>query len=272
LYAEDQIEVRIGNQADAGLLAGIVDEFGPPDVVIDDGSHMMRDITASFATLYPMVSRNGVYLVEDLHTAYWDEYEGGLKRPGTFIERCKELIDEINADHARGALAPTEFTRSTLSLHFYDSVVVFEKGRHTAKQAPRIGHDLSRVYNPNFLSNSVGEGYCSPAGSRAEVSSRMTTPLSRTCRPCREALVLSSGLDTRRARFTHQTGVFRSWLAYQPCATSAMTDDKPLSVDRHLSARRWSPAPWFVQRWSPSNAGPKRNRMFAPPIPIKCSV
>src|SRR4051794_28008126 len=124
-FAEDQIEVRIGNQADPAFLAEIAAEFGQPDVVIDDGSHRMPDILATFSALYPQVQRNGVYLVEDLHTAYWEEYEGGLRRAGSFIERCKELIDELNADHTRGALQPTDFTRSTLSVHFYDSVVVF---------------------------------------------------------------------------------------------------------------------------------------------------
>ena len=138
-FSEDQIEIRIGDQSNTQFLAGIVDEFGPPDVVLDDGSHVMSHISASFTALYPKLSRNGVYFVEDLHTAYWDEYEGGLRRNGSFIERCKELIDELNADHARNAMATTEFTRSTLSMHFYDSVVVFEKGRHTAKHAPQIG-------------------------------------------------------------------------------------------------------------------------------------
>lgn len=138
-FAEDQIEVRIGDQSDANFLASIVDEFGAPDIVLDDGSHKMSHIQASFAALYPNLSRNGVYVVEDLHTAYWDEYEGGLGREGNFIETCKDLIDELNADHARGALAPTEFTHSTLSMHFYDSIVVFERGRHTKKHAPQIG-------------------------------------------------------------------------------------------------------------------------------------
>jgi hypothetical protein len=138
-FAEDQIEIRIGDQSDAGFLTSVLDEFGSPDVVLDDGSHVMSHVTASFRHLYPAVSRNGVYVVEDLHTAYWDEYEGGLRRKGSFIETCKDLIDELNADHARGALEPSEFTRSTLSMHVYDSVVVFEKGRHTAKHAPPIG-------------------------------------------------------------------------------------------------------------------------------------
>lgn len=138
-FAEDQIDVRIGDQSDARFLAGIIDEFGAPDVVLDDGSHVMSHVNASFAALYPRLGRNGVYFVEDLHTAYWDEFEGGLRRKGSFIERCKELIDELNADHARGEVSPTEFTHSTLSMHFYDSIVVFEKGRHTAKHAPQFG-------------------------------------------------------------------------------------------------------------------------------------
>ena len=138
-FAEDQIDIRIGDQANPAFLNAIVQEFGPPDVILDDGSHIMAHVCASFALLYPSVSRNGVYVVEDLHTAYWEEYEGGLKREGSFIEYCKDLIDELNADHTRGAVQPTPFTLSTLSMHFYDSIVVFEKGRHTIKHAPQIG-------------------------------------------------------------------------------------------------------------------------------------
>jgi SAM-dependent methyltransferase len=141
-FEEDQIEIRIGDQSDQNFLNRIVEEFGTPDVVLDDGSHVMSHIKASFDLLYPILSRNGIYFVEDLHTAYWDEYEGGFRRKGSFIEYCKSLIDEINADHTRGTLDPTDFTRATHSMHFYDSIVVFEKGRHTSKQAPQFGRQL----------------------------------------------------------------------------------------------------------------------------------
>jgi SAM-dependent methyltransferase len=138
-FEEDQISIRIGDQSDKSFLAKITNEFGVPDIVLDDGSHMMSHINATFEALYPAMSRNSVYMVEDLHTAYWQEYEGGLRRKNSFIETCKDLIDELNADHSRGALPATDFTRSTLSMHFYDSVVVFEKGRHATKSAPQIG-------------------------------------------------------------------------------------------------------------------------------------
>jgi hypothetical protein len=138
-FEEDQIAVRIGDQSDKSFLDRVLREFGTPDVIVDDGSHIMRHVMTSFSHLYPRLSGAGVYLVEDLHTAYWDEYEGGLCRRGTFIEYAKGLIDELNADHTRGALKPTDFTRSTLSIHIYDSVIVFERGRHLLKQAPMTG-------------------------------------------------------------------------------------------------------------------------------------
>ena len=135
-YEETQIAVRIGNQNDTSFLEGIIEEFGVPDIVLDDGSHRMSDLLASFNALYPRQYKNAIYCVEDLHTAYWEEYGGGLKRDGTFIEVCKALIDQLNADHTRGELEPNRFSQETLAMHFYDSVVVFEKGRHIKKYAP----------------------------------------------------------------------------------------------------------------------------------------
>jgi hypothetical protein len=63
------------------------------------------------------------------------EYKGGFEA----LLATKGLIDELNADHSRGAVPATAFTRSPLSMHFYDSIIVFEKGRRTKKMAPQIG-------------------------------------------------------------------------------------------------------------------------------------
>jgi SAM-dependent methyltransferase len=138
-FAEDQIQIFIGDQSDPAFLRSVIEAVGQPDIVIDDGSHVMQHIQASFDVLYPQVSKNGVYLVEDLHTAYWEEYGGGYLKPDTFIERCKSLVDGLNAYHSRGAVTVDEFARSTMSMHFYDSIVVFEKGVHRMTSAPQIG-------------------------------------------------------------------------------------------------------------------------------------
>lgn len=136
---DEQISVRIGNQNDTAFLESVLGEFGAPDVVLDDGSHVMHDISCSFDFLYPRLDKNGVYMIEDLHTAYWEEYGGGLGRQGSFLERCKGFVDALNAEHSRGAVPASAFSQETHSMHLYDSVAVFERGRHIRKYAPIIG-------------------------------------------------------------------------------------------------------------------------------------
>ena len=131
--------VRIGDQSDPVFLQTLIEEFGVPDVVLDDGSHQMAHIRASFESLYPQMPKNAVYLVEDLHTAYWPEFGGGLHAPESFINIAKGLVDRLNADHARGAVVPDDFTRDTVSISFYDSIVVLEKGQAWRKTAPEMG-------------------------------------------------------------------------------------------------------------------------------------
>jgi hypothetical protein len=135
-HEAEGVEVHIGSQDDPAFLASLLERHPAPDIVLDDGSHVMAHVIATFRHLYPRISPTGVYLVEDMHTAYWNEYGGGLRRPGTFIETAKLLVDELNAVHTRGALAPTEFTAATFSMSFYDSVIAFEKRPQGHRHAP----------------------------------------------------------------------------------------------------------------------------------------
>jgi hypothetical protein len=133
--APSGVEVRIGDQSDPAFLQGLCDEFGPPDVVLDDGSHRMEDLWNTFSFLYPRMGKNAVYAVEDLQTCYWPEYGGGVLQQDSFINRAKGLVDELHADHTRGAVQPTAFTRQTLCMSFYDSLLFFEKGTVARKEA-----------------------------------------------------------------------------------------------------------------------------------------
>jgi hypothetical protein len=164
-FAEDQIDIHIGAQQDPAFLQRVIDQVGIPDIVVDDGSHIMSHVLASFNFLYPKMLKNGVYFVEDLHTAYWEEYEGGLRKPTTFIEVCKSLIDELNADHSRGALSASEFTKSTFGMHFYDSIIVFERGAYTRKcDAMRAGR-LEMI--AERAKAKFGRGYLAPRHSNS---------------------------------------------------------------------------------------------------------
>ena len=123
-FEEDQIHVHIGSQSDTEFLSGLVNKYGPPDVLIDDGSHTQTDLHVTFKFLYPLMKRKSVYFIEDTHTAYWKEYGGRLLQDGTIVESSKRLIDELTGRHFCGI---TDFTLTTKGIHFYDSVIVFEK-------------------------------------------------------------------------------------------------------------------------------------------------
>ena len=127
-FEEPGIRVRIGDQEDRDFLRALASEVGPIDIVIDDGGHTMAQQIATFEVLYPAMSPDGVFLVEDVHTSYWPHYAGGLQRDGTFIEYAKRLVDQLTAFHSREPeFVVDDFTRTTRSMHFYDSIVVFER-------------------------------------------------------------------------------------------------------------------------------------------------
>lgn len=47
------------------------------DIIIDDGGHTMNQQIVSFKCLFPYLKKGGIYIIEDLHTAYFNSF-GGL--------------------------------------------------------------------------------------------------------------------------------------------------------------------------------------------------
>jgi hypothetical protein len=126
--------VRIGSQDDPQFLRGVVAEMGGVDVVLDDGSHIATHQRASFDVLFPLLAEGGLYMIEDVHTAYWPGFEGGLRKRGTAIEFLKEKVDEIHKHYIKDGLNNTESMSDIESIQFFDSIAVVRK----RKQLPRF--------------------------------------------------------------------------------------------------------------------------------------
>jgi 23S rRNA U2552 (ribose-2'-O)-methylase RlmE/FtsJ len=139
-FEEENIKIFIGSQLDRKFLRRIKKEIPKVDILIDDGGHMMKQQIISFEELFDHVKENGVYLCEDTHTSYWLRYGGGYKRPHSFIEYSKNFIDKLHAFHSeQNRFKVSHFTASVNSVHFYDSVVVVEKGRREAPFQEKSG-------------------------------------------------------------------------------------------------------------------------------------
>lgn len=61
----ENIFVEIGNATERNFLQNIVTKYGSFDIIIDDGSHVNRDVIKSFYCLFPLMNDNGLYIVED---------------------------------------------------------------------------------------------------------------------------------------------------------------------------------------------------------------
>jgi hypothetical protein len=100
-FDDDRIDVVIGDaNTDFGENA-IVNKADTFDIVIDDGSHFSSDVIKSFARYFPRLNYNGIYVIEDLHCSYWEEYEGGISAPFSSMTFLKLLADVINFEHWR---------------------------------------------------------------------------------------------------------------------------------------------------------------------------
>lgn len=145
-FAGGNVSIEIGDQEDRDFLRSLAAEHGPFDVVIEDGGHRMGQQIATFEEIYPAMSEDGCFLIEDLHTSYWPTYDGGLGREGTFIEYAKRLSDQLNAWHSRqDDFVVDTFTETTRSMHHYDSIIVFERGTVTKPASRKRGYELFDV-------------------------------------------------------------------------------------------------------------------------------
>ena len=128
---EEQIRIFIGDQEERAFLHELRDALPRIDVLLDDGGHTMSQQITTFEVLFPHVAADGVYICEDTHTSYWPTFGGGFRKPDTFMELSKGLVDDLHAFHKRGnnpEFQVTDYTRSIESIHFYDSMVIMEKG------------------------------------------------------------------------------------------------------------------------------------------------
>ena len=140
LLEEQNTNIIIGSQEDENFLESIYDITGPIDILIDDGGHTQKQQITTFNILFDKIKDDGVYLCEDVHTSYWLSYGGGHKRKGTFIEFAKNLIDKLNAFHSEeNNLQVDSFTKSAKSIHYYDSIIVIEKGIITKPTSKMTG-------------------------------------------------------------------------------------------------------------------------------------
>lgn len=116
---EERLHTWMGSQNDTTLLEELNEKAGPFDIIVDDGSHIQSDIITAFQTLFPVLRPGGIYVIEDLETAYRPDH-GGHVRP--YQEECNsvfllaKLIDGIHWKFWQHR-SPSDIQRMVKSIH-----------------------------------------------------------------------------------------------------------------------------------------------------------
>lgn len=132
-------QVRIGSQADPEFLLATVQEMGGIDVVLDDGSHRMEHIRKSLNVLFPLLNEGGLYIIEDLHTAYFKKFGGGYGARDNFFRLIAELVDDMHRWYHTHGSRHAHISDFCTGIHVFDSLVVLEKNRSVAPVFSKMG-------------------------------------------------------------------------------------------------------------------------------------
>jgi len=128
LLEESRIKTVQGSQDDVACLEKLNREWGPFDIIIDDGSHTNAHVVRSFETLFPLLKTGGIYAVEDIQTAYWDDDSSQPNGP-TSMQLLLGLVNGINfEEYPDDAYQPNFYDRNIVGMHFYHNLVFIEKG------------------------------------------------------------------------------------------------------------------------------------------------
>jgi hypothetical protein len=136
-----------GSQDDPLFLKKVCEERGPFDIIIDDGSHICKHVVASFHILFPELANPGIYVIEDVQTAFWPQFGGSILHGGAPIKMAQTLIEYLN--HAEIAVVDParsmpDFAKQVRALHVYHNIIAIEKSDN--REPSNFAYDLSNPH------------------------------------------------------------------------------------------------------------------------------
>jgi len=131
-FEESQIQIFIGDQTDKKFLENVLNTISNPAIIIDDGSHIQSHILKTFEILYPALSDNGIYVIEDCHTAYWPRFEGGVNSHLNVVDIFSRSAHDVNSKWYN--VPKTVRIPQLDSISFHDSMIILEKRQKDYKR------------------------------------------------------------------------------------------------------------------------------------------
>ena len=150
LALNPRVKVFQGSQDNPIFLRKVCDERGPFDIVIDDGSHVPKHVVTSFHILFPSLVNGGIYLIEDVQTAFWPRFGGSMLHGGDTVKLARMVIECLKqsgitvADRSHSF---PSFAKQIKAFRAFHNVFVIDKGDNC--EPSDFAYDLN---NPHAVS------------------------------------------------------------------------------------------------------------------------
>jgi len=135
---EEGIKIFTGSQLDTVLLSKLCNDYGPFDIIVDDGGHFNEMMKTALSSLWSCLTDGGVYVIEDLHTMNMGSHYLGGNSVSIFQEiaewmrvRSPSIRDKEQIElktHPGTHLKQMSFSDSLMFLHYGKEVPALTEG------------------------------------------------------------------------------------------------------------------------------------------------
>lgn len=130
----NRVKIFQGSQDNDKILSKIVYKSGKLDFIVDDGSHLYKDVIFSFNYLFNYLKNGGIYFIEDTQTSYLKEFGGDgfyLQNKKTIINYFKGIVDKINHQEIENPFYKIdEIAKNVTEIHFYHNLIAIKKEKN----------------------------------------------------------------------------------------------------------------------------------------------
>jgi Spermidine synthase len=148
-FDDPRVKIVVGDANAAATFQQITSISPKFDIVIDDGSHVSIDVLRSFVNYFQLLNPGGVYVAEDTHCLYQDQYGGGLLNEIGAYAFFKRLIDIVNFQFWNSAVSINHYLRTFFDLRSTPAFILegwvdsieFRNSIITIRKALKAGHD-----------------------------------------------------------------------------------------------------------------------------------
>ena len=141
---KENIKVHQGSQSDEIFISELLNKYKYFDIIIDDGSHLKKDVIKSFHLLFPSLNDDGLYIVEDMQTSY-NHFFGGnpfdLKYANSHMNFFKHLTDRLNYQEIADPFYKKNiYDSEIINISFYHNLVFVRKGINNQSSKEVLNH------------------------------------------------------------------------------------------------------------------------------------